>query len=60
MINAEFWTYGTLYERKGQQVFKINERKEFLGIHNAAQILMDERNLTMVQAYEYLNGLKPV
>ena len=58
-MKKEFWTYGTLYGKKGQQVFKINEREEFLGIHAAAQILMDERNYTMSQAYEFLNGLKP-
>ncbi len=56
-MNKEFWKYGTLYGRKAQQVFKINERDDFLGIHAAAQILMDERKFTMIQAYEYLNAL---
>lgn len=57
-MEKEFWTYGELYGKRGQQVFKINERKEFLGIHAAAQILIDERNYTMPQAYQYLNGLR--
>ena len=56
----EFWTYGELYGKRGQQVFKINERKEFLSIHAAAQILIDERSYTVTQAYEYLNALRPV
>ena len=55
-MNKEFWTYGKIYGIV-QQVFKINESSEFLSIHQAAQILMDNRKYSMVQAYEYLNLL---
>ncbi len=57
-MNKEFWTYGK-YNERTQQVFKIEESSELLGIHSAAQILMDARHFTMIQAYEYLNALNP-